>query len=253
MDRTLACLQVYREVVDQAGVHPGSVRAVATASARDSRNGPQFFERVFRETGSRFQTLSGEQEARLMFTGGLLPGMDPAQSAVIDIGGGSTELRSLNSGLSLQMGSVRFTERYLKSDPVSDSEFWLCQDAIDALLESSEVRKWREGLSDGTRLVAVAGTATTLASWHEDLVAFDRDRIDSCVLTRGDLHRQVEELKWRTFAERRAIPGMEPKRADVLLAGAMILWRASELLCFDRVQVSSRGLRFGALSLQPPV
>lgn len=249
VERTFACLRGYAEVLRAHGLQSGSVRAVATATARDATNGGEFFERIRRELEISFQTISGDEEALLMFQGGLLPGMEPGRSVVLDIGGGSTELRSQMGGLSLQMGSVRFTERFLKSDPVGDSEFWLCQDAIDALLDSSPVRTWRTQLGSELSLVAVAGTATTLAAWHEGLPRFSREPIDACVLTRGDVHRQVEELKWRTLAERRAIPGMEPQRADVLLAGAMILWRVMERLGFATVRVSTRGLRFGALSL----
>jgi exopolyphosphatase/guanosine-5'-triphosphate,3'-diphosphate pyrophosphatase len=80
------------------------------------------------------------------------------------------------------------------------------------------------------------------------LERFEAARIDGLVLTRGDLHRQVEELKWRSHAERQALPGVEPGRADVLLAGALILWRTLELLDFSKVTISTRGLRYGVLS-----
>lgn len=101
------------------------------------------------------------------------------------------------------------------------------------------------------RLCAVAGTATTLAAWFLGLEKFDASRIDGLVLSRGDLHRQVEDLKWRTLAERMELPGMEKGRADVLLAGALILWRMMELLGFDAVTISTRGLRYGVLLANP--
>jgi exopolyphosphatase / guanosine-5'-triphosphate,3'-diphosphate pyrophosphatase len=247
IQRTLNCLKSYSEKVKAAGVRPESVICVATSQARDARNGSEFFARVKEEIGFSFQTISGAQEAEFTFLGGLLPGMNPAKHAVIDIGGGSTEFMNTAGGLSLDMGSVRMTERYLKSDPVTDAEFWAAQDAIDDLI--GQAVSWRKKTPIETQLVAVAGTATTLAAWHAELREFDAARIDQVTLTRGDIHRMVEELKWRTVAERKQITGIEAGRADVLLAGALILWRAMELLDFKDVRVSSRGLRYGVLYL----
>ena len=121
--RTLECLGKYSKRVKALGLEPSSVMAVATSQARDARNGAEFFARVESETGFRFRVISGEEEARASFEGGLLPGMEPARSAIIDIGGGSTELMSVKGGLSIDMGSVRYTERFLKSDPVTDEQF----------------------------------------------------------------------------------------------------------------------------------
>jgi exopolyphosphatase/guanosine-5'-triphosphate,3'-diphosphate pyrophosphatase len=246
--RTLACLEGYAARVREAGVDPAQVIAVATSQARDSRNGAEFFAEVQARTGFRFRTLSGDEEAKYTFLGGLLPGMDPARSVVIDIGGGSTEYMSSNGGRSLDLGSVRFTERYLKSDPVTDDEFWACQEAIDT--ELAAMRAWRGSLSGQPQLVGVAGTATTLAAWHLEMREWNAARVDEVTLTRGDVHRMVEELKWRTVAERAALPGVEKGREDVLLAGALILWRSMERLGFPDARVSSRGLRYGVLSLQ---
>jgi exopolyphosphatase/guanosine-5'-triphosphate,3'-diphosphate pyrophosphatase len=250
IERTLACLRDYAAKLRAHGGRPEDTICVSTASARDAKNGAEFFERVRAETGFGFKTISGEEEGRLTFLGALLPGLRPEASAVIDIGGGSTELIALapdgkTAGPSLQMGSVRFTERFLKSDPVTDEEFWACQEAADKLFEG--LRSWRAKRASGTQLIAVAGTATTLAAWHLELGQFDARKIDELTLTRGDVHRMVEELKWRTVEERRSIDSMEAKRADVILAGALILWRAMELLDFPDVRISTRGLRFGVL------
>jgi len=252
MDRTLRCLSGYSEKVRSQGMVPAQAICVATSQARDASNGAEFFERVARETGFVFRVISGDEEAQMTFRGGLLPGMDPSKSVVIDIGGGSTELMSMNGGKSADLGSVRFHERYLKSDPVTDAEFWACQDEIDRLIDH-DFSEWRErwgraaGLGE-LALVGVAGTATTLASWHLGLAEFDAAAIDGASLTRGDIHRMVEELKWRTVAERQEQQGIEPGRADVLLAGSLILWRVMERIGFPELRVSTRGLRFGILS-----
>ncbi len=245
MERTLACLKGYAEILRAAGGSADQAVCVATSQARDARNGAEFFERVSRETGFRFRIISGDDEARCTFLGALLPGMSADSAAVIDIGGGSTELVSVDGGQSLDLGSVRFTDRFFKTDPVTDTEFWACQNAIDTMLAS--LNPWRERLPNSSKLVAVAGTATSLAAWHLQLPHFDAQKIDALTLTRGDVHRMVEELKWRTVLERCELPGMELKRADVILAGALILWRAMEVLGFAECRVSTRGLRYGIL------
>ena len=247
IERTLACLRDYATHVREAGLDPARTIAVATSQGRDAGNGAEFFARVKAETGFVFRVISGADEARLSFRGGLLPGMRAESTAIIDIGGGSTELIGATGGSSIDVGSVRFTERFLKSDPVTDAEFWACQDAIDASLESMQA--WRSGLPAGIELVGVAGTVTTLAAWHLGLREWDRAKVDGAVLSRGDIHRMVEELKWRTVAERRELAGVDEGRADVLLAGALILWRAMERLEFPCLHVSTRGLRYGALTL----
>ena len=139
------------------------------------------------------------------------------------------------------MGSVRFTERYLQTDPVTDQEFWQCQAAIDQALNSLNSLPKRENF------LAIAGTATTLASWFLKLDEFQPNAIESVKMTAGDLHRLVSELKWRSIQERKEEIKIEPQRADVLLAGAMILWRTMEVLNMDHLRVSTRGLRYGLL------
>jgi exopolyphosphatase/guanosine-5'-triphosphate,3'-diphosphate pyrophosphatase len=286
MKRTLDCLIGYAAKLRAYGGDPAETIAVATSQARDSKDAPEFFAKIEKETGFKFKVISGDEEARLTFIGALLPGMSPARSAVIDIGGGSTEIimgaagstygaggkitsdvgsdkseqaasgagsntsgRSAalrTVGQSVDIGSVRYTERFLKSDPVTDDEFWACQDAIDA--EVAKLREARGKAPSDVELVAVAGTATTLAAIHLGLPEFDAAKLDGAILTRGDVHRLVEDLKWRSVAERMRLAGLEEKRADVILAGALILWRAMEVLGFVELKVSTRGLRFGVLA-----
>lgn len=257
MARTLARLREYAREVASHGIAAPDVVCVATSQSRDAQNSGEFFAQVQKELGFRFVTLSGEEEASATFSGALLDGMNPESTAVIDIGGGSTEITWREGGglraVSADLGSVRFSERFFMKDgvfpplPVSDEAFWACQEAIDLLLERhfAEIRPWF-GI-EGHSWVAVAGTATTLAAWHLGLQSFDPSAVDQVVLTRGDLHRMVEDLKWRTRQERLALPCMDPGRADVILAGAMILWRAHELLGVKSCRVSTRGLRYGVL------
>jgi exopolyphosphatase/guanosine-5'-triphosphate,3'-diphosphate pyrophosphatase len=258
MERARACLEKYAETVKYFGLEPSSILAVGTAQARDARNAGEFFDSIAQKYGIRFRVLSGDEEAKATFLGASLPRVNPQQMVVMDIGGGSTELVAMPgsndqiSGESLNIGAVRMTERFLKSDPVTDDEFWKCEDAINEAL--AKLKPWRASLKPAMKgeptLVAVAGTAVTLAMLEQSIPDYDRTLIDGMVLTRGDAHRLVEELKWRTVSERKQMPGMEAKRADVILAGALIFWRVMEALDFKEVRISTRGLRYGVFFLE---
>ena len=245
IERTLKCLDEYRKIISTAGILSGDVICVATSQARDAENGSEFFAMVEADLGFVFRVVSGKDEARLSFKGSLLPNMEASNHAVVDIGGGSTEFVTVNGGLSIDLGSVRFTERYLRSDPITDEEFSICLKEIDNKLE--ELVDWRSATPSDMQMLAVAGTATTLASWYLRLREFDAAKVEKVQLTSVDLHRMVEELKRMTVGERRDQVGIEPKRADVLLAGAMIMWRIMEKLKFQNCNISSRGLRYGVL------
>ena len=249
MERARNCLQDYAQIASSLGVPAGAILAVATAQARDAADAKPFFNDLEQQLGLRFRILSGQEEARATFLGAAVPGSDPSRMVVMDIGGGSTELVAHPGGESLPIGAVKITEKFLHSDPVTDAEFWAAEDAIDR--EISKMTSWRKGLEvvgGRPEFTAVAGTAVTLAMLQMGLTEFKSSDIDGFLVTRGDAHRLVEELKWRTVEERKAMPGMEPKRADVILAGALIFWRAMEVLDFPVARISTRGLRYGVLS-----
>ena len=245
IERTMICLNEYKGTISKAGISPDDVICVATSQARDAENGKEFFAGVEAESGFRFKVLSGRDEARMSFIGSLLPGMEPSNHAVVDIGGGSTEFVTAKDGRSIDLGSVRFTERYLKSDPITDEEFSVCLNEIDNKLK--DLVDWRNSIRLGMQMLAVAGTATTLASWHLRLSEFDAAEVEKVQLTSGNLLQMVNDLKRMTVRERCDQVGIDPKRADVLLAGAMILWRTMEKLDFPNCRISSRGLRYGVL------
>lgn len=263
MARALACIENYAKIVIEHGIDPAAVVAVGTAQARNASNTDSFFSEVQEKTGIQFRTLTGTEEAQATFFGASsLPQSKQGRIVVMDIGGGSTELVSLSIktgagaskivGTSLGIGAVNLTERFLKSDPVTDDEFWKCEDAIDRALET--LVPWRQSLTeqmDGPPvLIAVAGTSVTLAMIQAELEEYDRKVIENISLSRGDAHRWVEELKWRSIAERKQLIGMESKRADVILAGALIFWRVMEKFDFKAAQISTRGLRYGVFDLE---
>ncbi|MFZ9596140.1 MAG: hypothetical protein ACO3A2_08695 [Bdellovibrionia bacterium] len=243
MARVLECLKHYARRLESLNLDLKATVCVATSQARDARNTNLFFERIQKEVGFSFRTLSGQQEAAFTFLGSRPPGVDPGSLAILDIGGGSTELITHQSSESLDVGSVRFTERFFKSNPVQNHEFQAAQQAIDQQL--SALQFIRRDLSPEAELIGVAGTVTTLASWHLNLRQFDAELINTVTLSPREIQSQVEQLKKLTLEERRQLPGVHPLRADVLLAGALILWRTLEVLGFQRVRASTRGLRYG--------
>lgn len=251
MERALSALREYSKRVREFGLNPQDARCVATAQARDASNGAQFFARVQNETGFRFRVISGNEEARLTFLGGLLPGMDPKRTAVIDIGGGSTEIARIEGGKSLQLGSVRMTEMFFApglqdlTHVANSSDLAACEFHIDTALNTAFAR----GALRDIRLVGVAGTVTTIAQWCLGQTEFDAAALDGYVLSIADVKRAVDAWRILSPAQRRGIAGMEAKRADVILAGAIILWRAMEYLGARECTVSTRGLRYGALTL----
>jgi exopolyphosphatase / guanosine-5'-triphosphate,3'-diphosphate pyrophosphatase len=169
---------------------------------------------------------------------------------VIDIGGGSTEfIRGNESGvthaLSINLGSVRLTERYLRSDPVVAEEFADMRSAIDLELEPLG-QHWRD-LPAPSTWVGIAGTFTTLAAVEKNLIRYSHSMVHGSNLTHHEIQRQVRLFQSKTLAERKNIPGLEPKRADVILAGACIIDRMMTMYGARRLLVSDQGVRYGLL------
>jgi exopolyphosphatase/guanosine-5'-triphosphate,3'-diphosphate pyrophosphatase len=168
---------------------------------------------------------------------------------VIDIGGGSTEfIWGKENGIyrlrSLDVGSVRLTERFLHSDPVRDDECDAMVQIIDAAIKNLFDR-WDS--CDGLTLVGIAGTFTTLAAVEKQLTDYSHGEVHGSRLTFGAIVRQVQLYREKTIAERKKIAGLEPKRADVILAGAYLIERIMTFLRAEQVIVSDQGVRYGLL------
>lgn len=227
------------------------LRFVATSAARDVSNRDEFLAGIEERLGVRPEIISGREEAELSFRGATTSLDLPAPYLVADIGGGSTELvlgdaNGVRAAESLEIGSVRLTERHVTTDPISPAELAAITKDIDALLDSTTVP-----LADTRALIAVAGTATTVAAVALDLPEYDRDAVHHAHLTAADVRRTTTWLTTSTRAERSAVRSIHPGRVDVIGAGALILQRLTDRLPVDALTVSEHDILDGvALSLE---
>lgn len=251
MDATVQALLRLKEQTDQYGVTPV---VVATSAVRDAANRREFIELVRERLGWEVEVLSGDEEARFSFHGATaaLQGralLEPA--AVVDIGGGSTEIYvgtaagTLLSGGSVQVGAVRMTERHITGHPIDPMELRALEDDVKRRLAPlvDNISKFSPQM-----LIGVGGTVTTLAVMSLQLLDYDPDTITGCELTRDDIEAFYEELGRLSIAERQQIPGLPPGRADILPAGTGILWIICQMLGIDRCIVSDGDLLQGILA-----
>jgi exopolyphosphatase/guanosine-5'-triphosphate,3'-diphosphate pyrophosphatase len=248
--RTLAVLDEYADVL--AEHRPELVRFCATSAARDARNAADFVAAVEERIGVTPEVLDGDAEATASFDGATR-GLDRLEGAapeapvlVVDIGGGSTELilgdadGTATAAHSLDIGSVRLTERHLHDDPPTvDQVAALCAD-VDAALDGCRVDP-----ADARTVVGVAGSVTTVAAATLGLPAYQRDRIHHARLRTHDVHDAVADLVGMTVAQRRALGFMHPGRADVIAAGALILDRVLRRASADELVVSESDILDG--------
>jgi exopolyphosphatase / guanosine-5'-triphosphate,3'-diphosphate pyrophosphatase len=222
------------------------VRLSATSAVRDASNRAELAAAVERLTGEPMEVLSGEEEASTSFVGATRGLSAPAPFLVVDIGGGSTEFIAGSDGpeasVSTQMGSVRLTERFVRTDPPAPAELEAVQGAIAGVLADVERRVPVRG---ARTLVAVAGTATTAQAIALGLTEYDPEAVHGSTLSRADARRVYRLLADMTTAERARIPVMPRGREDVIVAGSAILSTVLERFGFDRALVSEHDILDG--------
>jgi exopolyphosphatase/guanosine-5'-triphosphate,3'-diphosphate pyrophosphatase len=230
IDRTLQATREYAGLITMLGAD--RVRFCATSAARDAENADDFADAVESILGVRPQVLSGKEEALASFVGATR-GLEPTRTLVVDIGGGSTELvlgegSDVEWSTSLDIGSVRLTERLLPSDPPPVAEVTSAMNHLDAVLGPAVA-----GLDPVASVVGVAGTVTTVAAHALALPSYDRDTIHGARLSVDELKSACLSLVQMSVADRRALPFMHPGRADVIGGGALVLDRVLEQLPLD--------------------
>jgi exopolyphosphatase / guanosine-5'-triphosphate,3'-diphosphate pyrophosphatase len=238
--RVDAALAEYRAAID---AHGATVTiGVLTSAVRDASNGEDFVARVRDVHGIDARVIAGDEEARLTFLGATAGRPDTDHTAVVDIGGGSTEIIT-GSGFrtSLQMGVVRFTERHLHSDPPPPAELQRLTASVREVL--SAVLPVRPQVST---LLAVAGTATTAAAIAHEVEPYDPARIHGARVTEGALEEMLARLALLPEAERREVPGLHPDRAPTIVAGITILLECTRALGLDEIEVSEHDILRGA-------
>jgi exopolyphosphatase / guanosine-5'-triphosphate,3'-diphosphate pyrophosphatase len=247
MEATLSVLARYSELARAEQAR--ALVVTATSAARDARNGAEFLARARERAGVTVEILSGAEEARLSYLAvaeDFAGEAGPAGILAVDVGGGSTEFvhghgRRVDFRTSLDIGSVRLTERCIASDPPTLAE----QEAVRAAVLETLVRLPR--FSPEVGVVGVAGTVTNLYALAQAIEPYDAARVHGGWLTVEEVARVRERLCAVPLAERRALPGIQPKRADVLPAGALLFETALAHLGVPGARVSDRGLRWGVL------
>lgn len=256
MDRAVEALGVCADKMRRRGVT--HARTIATEACRMASNGPEFIERVKRETGITLDVVSPEDEAKLAVAG-CAPLLCPqtGSALVFDIGGGSTELmwvRRSNRGrgviedwVSLSSGVVTLSETYGGRDLTSEGFEKMVSHITEQLTEFRE-RVAEKGLPErGFHLLGTSGTVTTIAGVQMGLRRYDRSRVDGAWVAPDDVRRITEQLVNMSFEERAENPCVGYERADLVLAGCAILKAIMLAWPADRLRVADRGLREGIL------
>lgn len=248
MERVYGTLDRYRELIDRHNADRAV--AVLTSAVRDADNGEAFAQAVSERYGLRAHILAGEEEARLTFAGATSE-RDPADTtttAVIDVGGGSTEIvigtgHQARFHVSTQAGVVRQSERHIRSDPPSAQELQELRADVKRILQEGVPPEQRKGVAHA---IAVAGTATSLGAISQRLEPYDPAKVHGHRITRTQCERILAHLAALPLAQRRQVPGLHPDRAPTIVAGVVILLEALGLFDLHELEVSEHDILRGA-------
>ena len=248
MARVFATLDDYSAMIEQLG-GADQRRAVLTSATRDAANGGEFTQQVAERYQLDARAIPGEQEAQLSFLGAT-SGRDPddgSQIVVVDIGGGSTELiighgRTVGFHVSTQLGVVRQSERHIVHDPPTTAEIDELNAEIDEVLAAGVPQAEREHV---TTIIAVAGTATSMAAIDLELEPYDPEAVHGYRVSLQRCREIAARMASMPEAERREVAGLHPDRAPTILAGTQILVRVIEAFGLDEVEVSEHDILYG--------
>ncbi|HWQ01623.1 MAG TPA: Ppx/GppA phosphatase family protein [Gaiellaceae bacterium] len=246
MARTVDAIAGMVEEARRDGVE--EIAAVGTAGLRIASNSSVFVDAVRERTGIEIEVISGEEESRLAYLA-VTSALDLGDGtlAVFDTGGGSSQFtfgraREVEERFSVNVGAVRFTERFGLDGVVGEDVVADALDTIAADLSQLDDRPPPD------MLVGMGGAVTNMAAVSHGLATYDPSVVQGTVLDAAEIDRQIELYRARTADERREIPGLQPKRAEVILAGACVVRTVLGKLGRDSLTVSDRGLRHGLLA-----
>lgn len=243
MERVITVLNEYRILI--APFAPAAIAVCGTSAVRDAANSAGFSRMIEKETGFRLEVLDGGEEALWTYRGGVSGVPGPDRYTVIDVGGGSTEIITgsrvdVEDRISLDIGSVRLTERCLRHDPPTDGELEI---AIE--LTENEIARASRFPFAGSTLVGVAGTATSLAVLAQGLKTFDVASVTNYRLTREAVESLFRALRGMPSSSIRELSAAMEGRSDVITAGTLIVREIMAHFKFDSMIVSERGVRYG--------
>ena len=249
VERVAEALNDFRSTVNEHFPSVHNVVVTATSAARDASNRSDFLERIKKLTGLEIRILSGLEEAEWTYLGALsMIGMKKRPYTVIDIGGGSTEIAagvagSLADHHSFDIGSVRFTERYLNQQPPKEKDIQLCRRAIRENIRDKHLQLDREA-----DLVGVAGTVLTLACLESGYGKEDWQLLDGYQLTLRTVEQWIDRMKNLNSVQILELgPEILKGRSDLILAGLLILQECMSAFGYDKLQASTGGIRHGAI------
>jgi exopolyphosphatase/guanosine-5'-triphosphate,3'-diphosphate pyrophosphatase len=245
MERTVAAICAMGEEARTNNV--AAIAAVGTMGMRTARNSQQFIDAVGQRCGVKIEVISGDEEGRLAYIAvksGL--GLGEGSLAIFDTGGGSSQFTfghgsTVAERFSVNVGAVRYTEEYGLADIITAEQI----NAVMAALAADLARLDNRPIPDA--LVGMGGAITNIAAVKHGLAKYDPAVIQGSIIERAEVERQIQMYSSKSLEERRAIVGLQPKRADVILAGACIVKTVMNKLRKDALSVSDRGLRHGLL------
>ena len=242
MGRVFAALDEYAAAIAEHGCERST--AVMTSAVRDAANGAWFAGQVRERYGLDGRTLSGDEEARLTFLGATATLPEPATDrAVIDIGGGSTEVVAgrgeVGFHVSMQVGVVRHTERHIHSDPPTPDEIAELRSAVAATIAEQVPAEVRAAVGEA---VAVAGTATSAAAIELELEPYRTEAVEGLELSTERLRAQLERLSALELEARRDVKGLHPDRAPTIVAGLAVLLEVLAAFDLSQVRISDRDI-----------
>ena len=245
IDRTARALKDFIALVKKQGV--AQVAAVGTMCLRVAKNAGDFLQKVKDECSLTIEVIPGEEEARLSYLAvksGI--GLSEGRLVIFDVGGGSTEFifakgEHIERKLSINIGAAGLTEKYLISNPVIKKELAMMLNVVQAAFADFEL----DGKPD--TLIGIGGTMTTMGAVLHQLAVYEPDVIQGSVLSLAEIERQMELYRSKTIEERKFIVGLQPKRADVILAGVGIIYTILRKFSVDSATISDRGIRHGLM------